>query len=154
MGLGSSVGKWERTEDHESGNCKAQPAACQTQNPAFENCPTGNEDLIVGEVKSAAKKLVANGYALVVEESLEDVIRTSYHSLQSGTWSRVYKVDQQVMLHQLRKRNWRGAACPYRKLVRPWHSPRQAVKEGISLEVTNSSYYYFSWCVIWILPWK
>lgn len=59
---------------------------------------TRNEDVIVGEVKSAVKELIANELMEIVEESLDDILRTSVQNTQGGIQSFLYNVVEQVML--------------------------------------------------------
>lgn len=60
------------------------------------------ERCIGGEAKPAVKQFVTDELEKVLEESLDHILCASYHNVQSGICSIVYKVAEQFMLNLLR----------------------------------------------------
>lgn len=74
----------------------------------IEKRRTENKDVIEREASSAVKTLVTNQLSPVIEESLDDILKTSFHNAQSSIRSIVYKVVEQVVLYLLRKDGFEG----------------------------------------------
>lgn len=56
------------------------------------------------EAKEDVKQLVRDELTTLVEQSLDDILRTFYHNTQYVIWSDVYNVAEQVMLDLLRNK--------------------------------------------------
>lgn len=96
-------------------NDKREPWSNEAAAAANEGAPVKNEsrqisnrhtnegDVIAREVRSAVSDLVTTELATVLEESLENILRESFHNWQSGIRSVVYNVLEQVILDLLRK---------------------------------------------------
>lgn len=64
----------------------------------IEHCCRNEEGVITRETKRALRKMVTNKSSTMVEEALEDILRTQLHHAQSIIQSVVYKIVEQVML--------------------------------------------------------
>lgn len=62
-----------------------------------------DDDFIDGKVKPAVRQLIVKELTDRVEEMFRDIMQTSYHIVQTGQRSVIYKVLEQVMLDMLQK---------------------------------------------------
>lgn len=87
----------------QSGGYCQQRRASRTGDLSYRKTFKNKEHVIAREVKSAAKELITTELANIVKESLEDILRTSFHNAQSSTQSVLYNVVEQDMLGLLPK---------------------------------------------------
>lgn len=64
---------------------------------------TNEEDVLTREAKYPIKKLSTAELASIVEESLEDTLRTLFFGTKSSVWYVLYDVIEQVMLDLVQK---------------------------------------------------
>lgn len=63
-----------------------------------ESCRTENEEVTARKVKSAVKEIVTNDFSTLADESLDDMLKTSFYNGKRGIQLVVYNVVEQVML--------------------------------------------------------
>lgn len=80
-----------------------EEAPGEVRNRPIESCCSENDDVISRGVRSAVKKLVSNKMATMVEEALNDFLRETRYSAQSGVCSVFYNVVEQVISDMLRQ---------------------------------------------------
>lgn len=64
----------------------------------IENYCTNEEDRIAQKLNLESKRWLLPNLRTMVEESLDDVLRMLFHNAQSGIWSFIYKVVEQIIM--------------------------------------------------------
>lgn len=97
--LGSGIARRASSENSRSGNFSLQEDPVQFEIHHIESHRTENNFVIAGEVNPTLKELVMDEMSTMIEESLDKILRTSFHNEQSSIWWVVYNVVEQVMLN-------------------------------------------------------
>lgn len=92
-----AVLKEERSLTRWRGN-HSPSGAWRLENGHIENCRTDEEDVIARKFKFLVREMVTNELSTMLEESLDDILKTSFHNAQDTLQSIVNSVIEQMIL--------------------------------------------------------